>query len=71
MNGTTSSRLPNALQLLSWIGLATSLVTLALSTLKLVEDGGRWGGDTRQPRAVWMDHRATASHMEDYLCELE
>jgi RsiW-degrading membrane proteinase PrsW (M82 family) len=43
MNGTKSSRMPNTLQLLSWIGLAMSLVTLALSTPKLVEEGGGWG----------------------------
>jgi RsiW-degrading membrane proteinase PrsW (M82 family) len=43
MNGTKSSRMPDALQLLSWIGLATSLVTLALSTPKLVDEGGGWG----------------------------
>jgi hypothetical protein len=42
MNGTTPSRMPNALQLFSWIGLALSLVTLALSTPKLVVAGGFW-----------------------------
>ncbi len=35
--------MPSALQLLSWIGLVTSLVTLALSTPKLVEEGGGLG----------------------------
>ncbi len=43
MNGTTPSRMPSALQLYSSIGLALSLVTLALSTPKLVEEGGGWG----------------------------
>jgi RsiW-degrading membrane proteinase PrsW (M82 family) len=43
MNGTKSSRMPNALQFLSWVGLAASLLTLALSTPKLVEEGGGWG----------------------------
>jgi hypothetical protein len=43
MSGATSSRMPNVLQLLSWIGLAVSLVTPAISTPKLVEGGGGWG----------------------------
>jgi RsiW-degrading membrane proteinase PrsW (M82 family) len=43
MNETNSSRMPNARQLLSWMGLAMSLVTLALATPKLVEEGGGWG----------------------------
>lgn len=34
--------MPKALQLVSWIGLAVSLVTLALSTPKLVAEGGGW-----------------------------
>jgi RsiW-degrading membrane proteinase PrsW (M82 family) len=43
MNGTTSSPMPSALQLFSWIGLAASLVTLAFSMPTLVEQGGGWG----------------------------
>jgi RsiW-degrading membrane proteinase PrsW (M82 family) len=43
MNGTTPARMPNALHLLSSIGLATSVVTLALSAPKLVAEGGGWG----------------------------
>jgi hypothetical protein len=35
MRGATSSRMPNVPQLLPWIGLAVSLVTLAISTPKL------------------------------------
>ena len=35
--------MPNVPQLLPWIGLAVSLVTLAISTPKQVEEGGGWG----------------------------
>jgi RsiW-degrading membrane proteinase PrsW (M82 family) len=40
MTETRTRRMPSALQLLSWVGLALSLATLAISTPKLVEEGG-------------------------------
>jgi hypothetical protein len=43
MSRTNALRIPSALQLLSWVGLAASLVTLAISTPKLVQEGGGWG----------------------------
>ncbi|HEV7705027.1 MAG TPA: PrsW family glutamic-type intramembrane protease [Gemmatimonadaceae bacterium] len=44
MTNTVAARgafvMPSALQLLSWVGLAISLMTLAIATPKLVEEGG-------------------------------
>jgi RsiW-degrading membrane proteinase PrsW (M82 family) len=44
MNGVMRRQFAgHALQLLSWLGLAASLLTLAISAPKLVEKGGGWG----------------------------
>ena len=40
MTETRTQRMPSPLQLLSWAGLAMSLATLAITTPKLVEEGG-------------------------------
>ena len=41
MNATTPSRLPSALQLLSWIGLATSLACYATGWIAAARGGAR------------------------------
>jgi RsiW-degrading membrane proteinase PrsW (M82 family) len=40
MSETKGFRLPGLLQMLSWVGLAASLTTLAISTPRLIEQGG-------------------------------